>query len=129
MEPCIRMFAAARGPSVVGSREPSGAPNATPASFESAINPTSQVESTITQRRLSFVPALDGLGPVLVFSIVVDNTRTQPVGVTIALALGITAVVTVASWYLVERPFLRWKDRLEPRDHRRLAASESPVPQ
>ncbi len=29
------------------------------------------------------------------------------------VALGLTAVATCASWFLVERPFLRWKDRLE----------------
>ena len=40
MEPCARMFAAAKGPSVVGSSEPSGAPNATPASFDIAISAT-----------------------------------------------------------------------------------------
>ena len=29
------------------------------------------------------------------------------------LALSLTAAVTCASWFFVERPFLRWKDRLE----------------
>jgi len=48
---------------------------------------------------------------VLVFSIVVDHTRTAPVAVRIVLAFAITAVVTAASWYLIERPFLRLKDR------------------
>jgi peptidoglycan/LPS O-acetylase OafA/YrhL len=49
---------------------------------------------------------------VLVFAIVVDNMRTQPAGVTAVVALLAAAAVTAASWYLVERPFLRWKDRL-----------------
>jgi hypothetical protein len=37
------------------------------------------------------------------------------------VALGLAAVVTYGSWVLVERPFLRWKDRLEVerRDHDR----------
>ncbi len=65
---------------------------------------------------------------VLVFSIVVDHTRTQPVGVTIALALGITAVVTAASWFLIEQPFLRLKDRLEARDQARSPDSTAPEP-
>jgi peptidoglycan/LPS O-acetylase OafA/YrhL len=58
---------------------------------------------------------------VLVFSIVVDNMRHKPVVVTIALALGVTAIVTALSWYAVERPFLRWKARL---DHRERAGED-----
>ena len=60
---------------------------------------------------------------VLAFSIVVDHTRTAPVAVRILLALAITAAVTAASWYLVERPFLRLKDRLDARDRTRAALS------
>lgn len=35
--------------------------------------------------------------------------------VRVGVALALTATVTVASWFLVERPALRWKDRLEGR--------------
>ena len=50
---------------------------------------------------------------VLVFSVVVAYMRTAPAGLTIAVALAGAAAVTAASWFLIERPFLRWKDRLE----------------
>lgn len=39
----------------------------------------------------------------------------------VGLALSITAFLTALSWYVVERPFLRWKDRIEHRGLRRQA--------
>ena len=33
----------------------------------------------------------------------------------VAVALVVTLALTIASWYLLERPMMRWKDRLESR--------------
>src|SRR5262249_7184256 len=43
----------------------------------------------------------------------------------VGLALTITAACTALSWFFVEQPFLRWKDRLEGRT--RAAPSPSPA--
>ncbi|MDQ1461870.1 MAG: hypothetical protein QOI08_3354, partial [Actinomycetota bacterium] len=42
------------------------------------------------------------------------------------VALGLSAIATYASWVLVERPFLRWKDRLEVADRERQRDREKP---
>jgi peptidoglycan/LPS O-acetylase OafA/YrhL len=44
----------------------------------------------------------------------------------VGLALSITAMCTVMSWYLVEQPFLRWKDRIDAR-HRARDAQQGGV--
>ena len=49
----------------------------------------------------------------LAFSAVAGHTRTAPVVVRIVAGLAAAAVLTLLSWYFVERPFLKWKDRLE----------------
>ena len=38
----------------------------------------------------------------------------------VGLALALTALFTALSWFLVEQPFLRWKDRLEARSRVRV---------
>jgi peptidoglycan/LPS O-acetylase OafA/YrhL len=56
-----------------------------------------------------------------VFNGVLRYGRSWPPVVQTFVALSLAAVVTYGSWVLVERPFLRWKDRLEVerRDHDR----------
>jgi peptidoglycan/LPS O-acetylase OafA/YrhL len=70
---------------------------------------------------------------VMVFSIVATYMRTAPAGLTITVAFAGAAAVTAASWFLVEQPFLRWKDRLEgnrtgrpPPHHDGIAVRDSP---
>ena len=50
-----------------------------------------------------------------IFTALARYDRSWPPVMQISVALGLTALVTCGSWFLVERPFLRWKDRLEPR--------------
>jgi peptidoglycan/LPS O-acetylase OafA/YrhL len=46
------------------------------------------------------------------------------------VAFGVTAAATAASWFLLERPVLRWKDRLERRsDERAEARAAAPEPE
>jgi peptidoglycan/LPS O-acetylase OafA/YrhL len=53
-----------------------------------------------------------------IFTVVARYDRTWNPFVQTIVALGFTALATYGSWALVERPFLRWKDRLEVRpDH------------
>jgi peptidoglycan/LPS O-acetylase OafA/YrhL len=48
-----------------------------------------------------------------VFLIVGRNTTEWPTLARVALGFVVAAAITAASWFLVERPFLRWKKRLE----------------
>ena len=48
-----------------------------------------------------------------VFTAVARYDRGWPPALQAFVALGITALATCVSWFAVERPFLRWKDRLE----------------
>ncbi len=62
-----------------------------------------------------------------IFAILSRSTTVmhwQPLG-RYALALSLTAVATAASWFLLERPVLKWKDRLERRSDERTAAAEA----
>ncbi len=45
-----------------------------------------------------------------------------------AVALALVALATCASWFLVERPFLRWKDRLEDQNHPRRQSTDKSKP-
>jgi peptidoglycan/LPS O-acetylase OafA/YrhL len=49
----------------------------------------------------------------LVFWWVFVELRTAPDSVRLLVGLAATAAVTAVSWYLIERPFLQWKARLE----------------
>lgn len=51
---------------------------------------------------------------VVMFAVARESAHIKPV-MRFVIALGLTAAITCASWFLVERPFLRWKDRLEAR--------------
>jgi hypothetical protein len=44
------------------------------------------------------------------------------------VALALAAAFTLTSWFGVERPFLRWKDRLERRGEPVAAARPAPEP-
>jgi peptidoglycan/LPS O-acetylase OafA/YrhL len=44
------------------------------------------------------------------------------------VAYTLTVAFTLLSWFAVERPFLRWKDRLEARDRERRAAAAAQPP-
>ena len=54
-----------------------------------------------------------------VFNAVLRYGRLWPPITQATVALSLAALATCGSWFLVERPFLRWKDRLETtrRDH------------
>ncbi len=45
-----------------------------------------------------------------------------------AVALGLVALATCGSWFLVERPFLKWKDRLEKRGRRERGSAHKSKP-
>jgi peptidoglycan/LPS O-acetylase OafA/YrhL len=51
-----------------------------------------------------------------VFNAVIRYGRYWNPWVQTIVALGVSAIVTYGSWTLVERPFLRWKDRLDRAD-------------
>jgi peptidoglycan/LPS O-acetylase OafA/YrhL len=51
----------------------------------------------------------------LVFLWVHEHTGTWPFTYRLVAALAAAAIVTYASWRLIEQPFLRWKDRIENR--------------
>ncbi len=51
----------------------------------------------------------------LAYTMVTQVGSRWRTGVQVAAALGLTAVMTLGSWYLVEKPFLRVKDRLRQR--------------
>lgn len=55
---------------------------------------------------------------VLVFWIVSQHMRSSPAALRITTAFALTAAVTVFSWTVVERPFLRLKDRNRNRNPR-----------
>lgn len=46
-------------------------------------------------------------------------TAGVPVIAKFAITLGLIGMITCASWYVIERPFLRWKDRLAERSRER----------
>ena len=48
-----------------------------------------------------------------IFTALARYDRPWSPAVQAVVALGLTALATCGSWFLVERPFLRWKDRLE----------------
>jgi len=48
-----------------------------------------------------------------IFTAVARIDRSWPPLTQAVVCLGLTALATCGSWFLVERPFLRWKDRLE----------------
>jgi peptidoglycan/LPS O-acetylase OafA/YrhL len=50
-----------------------------------------------------------------IFAIVSENTRTWERWQRFVLAFVVTGAATAMSWFLLERPFLKWKDRLERR--------------
>lgn len=54
-----------------------------------------------------------------------EKGRNWPPLMQAAICLGLTAIATCGSWFLVERPFLRWKDRLDAADR---APKEVPKP-
>ena len=68
----------------------------------------------------------------LAYAMVTRVGGTWPAGFQLAAALGLTAVMVLASWYLVEKPFLRIKDRLRHRQgsppSTRAASSTAPDP-
>jgi peptidoglycan/LPS O-acetylase OafA/YrhL len=47
---------------------------------------------------------------------VIEHGGDWPVGVRVLASLVLTAVFVAASWYFIEKPFLRWKDRLDRRE-------------
>jgi peptidoglycan/LPS O-acetylase OafA/YrhL len=64
-----------------------------------------------------------------IFTAVRRYDRTWQPSVQMIVALGLAAAATCGSWFLVERPFLRWKDRLETGDsehNTRAPAAKSP---
>lgn len=82
------------------------------------------VDSTWSGRRILRVPVLLVLGEVsygiylwhvpIQFA-VVDLGSSWPVAMRIGVSLVVTAIAVTLSWFLVERPFLRWKARLDRR--------------
>ena len=51
-----------------------------------------------------------------------------PAGVQVLAAVGLTAAFALASWFLIEKPFLRMKDRLRSRNHSLPSARAAPPP-
>ena len=62
-----------------------------------------------------------------VFAIVSRTATHWSPAARYAVALSITAAATAASWFLLERPVLKWKDRLERRSDQRAAARAAPA--
>jgi len=54
-----------------------------------------------------------------IFTAVLRYGRWWPPLLEGSVALSLAAVATCGSWFLVERPFLRWKDRMELARHDR----------
>ena len=50
-----------------------------------------------------------------IFTALARYDRSWTPAAQMSVALGLTALATCGSWFVVERPFLRWKDRLELR--------------
>jgi peptidoglycan/LPS O-acetylase OafA/YrhL len=48
-----------------------------------------------------------------VYVVIARYGQGIPVGARVILGITITVVCALISWFLVEQPFLRWKDRLE----------------
>jgi len=56
-----------------------------------------------------------------------EHMDQQPVDAQIAVAMALTTVVVLASWFLVERPLLHWKNKMDKRDRSATALVQAPT--